>query len=59
MDKDTTILAIEQEIRGLDIELYNARLAHSRLITHIEQMEHDRATLMARQHDLQWPSTNP
>lgn len=59
MDRDTALLAIEHEIRGLDIELYNARLAHSRLITHIEQMEHDRATLMARQHDLQWPSTNP
>ena len=59
MDKATTILALEHEIHGLDQELYNARIAHSRLIVQIEQMETDKALLSARLHDLQWPSTNP
>lgn len=60
MDKATTILALEHEIHGLDQELYNARIAHSRLIVHIEQMEKDRAELSERLSKLRWnPSTNP
>ncbi len=54
MDKQTTILAIEHEIHGLDQELYNARIAHSRLIMQIEQMEKDRAELTERLSKLRW-----
>ena len=57
MNRETTILALEHEIHGLDQELYNARIAHSRMIVHIEQMEHDRAELAERLSKLRWNPT--
>jgi len=55
MKRQDTIHALEMELRGLNSELYNKHIEHSRMIMRIGEMETLRAELQVRLNDLLSP----
>jgi len=55
MKRQDTIHALEMELRGLNSELYNKHIEHSRMIMQIGEIETLRAELQLRLNDLLSP----
>jgi len=55
MNKDDEINAIELELRGLDVELYQKRMLHASLVATISYLENSRLQLLHRLMELRTP----